>query len=84
MGRGPGNTTDKIDRHLLHEYLWSKRGRGDFMPFKVGELAEKLGVTIHTMSKILREMRDTGRVQKVGAKYQIFDPSHAKWTHRID
>jgi DNA-binding MarR family transcriptional regulator len=82
MSRGPGNTKDKVDRQLLHEYLWKNRGRGDMMMMGVGELAEKLGVTIYTMSTIMRELRDTGRVQKVRGKYQIFDPSEHAWTYK--
>lgn len=84
MARGPGNTKDKVDRQLLHEYLWKNRERGDFMPFAVGELADKLGVTIYTMSTILREMRETGRVKKVRGKYQVLDPSTHAWDHQID
>lgn len=84
MARGPGNTKDRIDRHMLHEYLWKHRGRNDMMMLSVTELADKLNVTIFTMSKIFGEMREAGRVQKIGRKYQIFDPSERVWDHRID
>lgn len=79
MGAG-GNTKDKIDRQLLHEYLWNYRVRGDFVPFTTTELAEKLGISIYQMSRIFGELRDAGRVEKVGQKYRVFDPSVFAWT----
>ena len=82
--RGPGSTSDKIDRHMLHEYLWDRRMRGGLVPFSVTELAEKLGVTIETMSRIMRELRDSGRVRKTGSKYFVNDPEMFSWDHQID
>jgi len=80
----PGNLSDKIDRQLLHEYLWMNRARGDFYPVSQKELAEKLGVTIFTLSRVFRELRDEGRVEKIRGKYRIFDPAHAAWTQKPD
>lgn len=77
-----GNTKDKIDRQLLHEFLWDNRGRGDFMVYSVTELSEKLGITIYSMSRILGQMRDVGRIEKVGRKYRIFDPSVFAWNSK--
>lgn len=76
MGRG-----DKIDRQLLHEYLWKISGRNGVLLVSQTELAEDLQVTIFTISHIFKEMREDGRVTKVGSKYKITDPDVWKWEH---
>lgn len=78
MGKS-GNIKDKVDRQLLHEYLWNHRVRGDFVPFTSKELAEKLGISVFQMSRIYGEMKDVGRVEKVGTRYRVFDPSVFAW-----
>lgn len=76
MGRG-----DKIDRQMLHEYLWKISGRNGMLLISQTELAEDLHVTIFTISNIFREMREDGRVTKVGSKYKITDPEMWRWEH---
>jgi CRP-like cAMP-binding protein len=71
----------KIDRQLLHEYLWETRGRGNFMPFTQAELASEFGVTTATMSLIFKEMAEQGRLRRVGAKFVIYDPEVHQWEH---
>jgi len=82
MHRTAGNLTDKVDRHLLHQFLWKYRDRSNFMTFKSGQLAEDLGVTVYTMSGILSEMVEKGLLKKVGHKYVVVDPGIAAWAPR--
>lgn len=74
-----GWTSDKIDRELLHEWLWTKRDRLGFIPYSQTELAEMLGITIYTLSSIFGELRDQGRVEKHRSKYKVFDPKVVAW-----
>lgn len=78
LNPGPGRPP-KIDRHLLHEYLWNHRGRGNFMTGTQTELAEEFNVTRPTMSVIFKEMADDGRLKRVGAKFLIYDPVTYLW-----
>lgn len=76
-----GNVTDKIDRALLHQYLWKYRDRSGFMSHKSGEMAGLLGITIHAMSAILKEMCDKGYLKKLGnSKYIVIEPNITAWT----
>lgn len=77
--RGRGNTSDKVDRQLLHQFLWKYRDRSNFVTFQSGELAEMLGVSIWQMSRILGEMTEKGLLRKVNTKYVVVDPSIASW-----
>jgi hypothetical protein len=71
---------DKVDRDLLHQYLWHHRDRMNMIPWKTNELATKLGITVYSMSVIYREMTDEGRLKKLGnSKYIIIDPSLHRW-----
>lgn len=72
---------DKIDRNLLHEYLWKISGRNGVLLISQTQLAEDLGVTIFTISHIFREMKEGGRLKKVGTKYHVVDPSVWRWKH---
>lgn len=78
MQRGPGRPP-KIDRELLHQYLWEHRGRGDYMSGTQGELAEQLGVTQATLSLIMKELAIAGRLTKVGHKFRINSPDVSRW-----
>lgn len=74
------NNKDAIDRVLLHHFLWKYRARNDFLAFKTGELAQKLGVTVYTMSTILGQLVADGRLKRIGSKYIVVDPSLIVWT----
>ena len=70
-----GNLTDKVDRGLLHEYLWKHRNRAGFMSGSQNELAEKLGITKVSMSYILKEMAGYGMLIKhKRGTWQVVDP----------
>lgn len=75
----PGNLKDKVDRDLLHEYLWKNSDRRGMYLGSQKDLAEKLGVTHFTISHIFREMKEGGRVKKVGRYYKITDPDKWRW-----
>jgi predicted transcriptional regulator len=77
-GKG-GNTRDKIDRHMLHEFLWEKRDRNGKFPHSQTDLAEALGITIWALSDIFKELKEQGRVEKVHGKYKINDPATFVW-----
>lgn len=75
-----GNTADKVDRELLHQFLWKYRDRSNFVTFRSSELAEKLGISIYTMSTMFTEMCAAGRlIKKGGSKYLIVDPTLKMW-----
>lgn len=76
-----GNVTDKVDRKLLHQFLWKYRDRSNFMSFKPGELAEMLEITIYAMSAIFKDMCEKGYLRKLGnGKYIIIEPSLTVWS----
>lgn len=79
MARGPGNITDKVDRDLLHDYLWKKADHNGRIPFTQDKLATDLGINKYTMSTIFREMYDTGRLRKNGSKTFVVDPAIWRW-----
>ena len=72
---------DKVDRDLLHEYLWKTSARGGMVSMSQTVLADKLGVTIFTISHIFREMKEGGRLKKIGPKYYVVDPEVWRWNH---
>lgn len=77
----PGNTKDKIDHDLLHDYLWKRSDRLNQMTISTGELADSLGVTIYSMSRIIGDMIKAGRLRRIGSKIEVIDPELYMWTH---
>ena len=70
-----GNLKDKVDRGLLHEYLWKHRTRTNFMSGSQDELADGLGISKTAMSLILKEMAEYGMLVKVRrGTWLIVDP----------
>ena len=69
----------KVDRQLLHEYLWEQRARGNFMSGTQAELAKEFHVTFATMSLIFKEMAEDGRLRRSGSKFLIYDPDVYRW-----
>lgn len=69
--------TTAIDRQALHEFLWRKTNSRRIVTFKQTELAEALGITDFALNRILREMKDAGRLRKLshnGHMYEVEDP----------
>lgn len=77
-----GNVSDKVDRDLLHDYLWRNSDRNNVWLGRSGQLAEDLGIGVATMSIIFREMITDGRLSKVKGKYYIVDPAVWAWKNR--
>lgn len=73
------HTRDKIDRDLLHEWLWKKSDHLNRISMSVTEIAAACGVTIYTMSHIFQEMRAAGRLRKTGRTYYVVDPRIWVW-----
>jgi len=70
-----GNLKDKVDRGLLHEYLWKHRTREGFVAGTQNDLAAKLGIKKVAMTLILTEMAEKGMLIKHRrATWQIVDP----------
>lgn len=78
--RGRGNNSDAVNRDLLHQYLFAKADRHQMVTISTGVLADELGVTIYCMSRILKEMKETGRIRKIGLRYEVTDPDIYMWT----
>lgn len=71
----------KVDRQKFHEFLWKKRGRYDYIPFSQGELAAMYDVTQSTMSIVMKEMIEEGRLISKGHRWVVIDPSLHRWEH---
>lgn len=85
MQSRPGNLRDKVDRGLLHEYLWKHRDRRNMMTGSQNELAEKIGIGKVAMSLILKEMAEKGMLIKHGqGKWEVVDPEAYLWEHSPD
>ena len=53
----------------------------------MGELAEKLAVTRETISRVLRELEEDGKVEyihKNRGKVRVIDPEQFRWDHEVD
>ena len=73
-------SSNRIDRNLLHEYMWKNRDprSGRFTKTQL-ELADELGVTNATISHIFSEMRAAGRIKKRGLSFYVVDPKVWRW-----
>lgn len=74
-----GNLRDKVDRDLLHAFMWKHADRNHRWLGRSGQLAEDLGINASSMSIILREMITEGRIKKVNGKFFITDPAQWAW-----
>ena len=76
------NPNPPLDRDALHAYLWSKSHQVTHrVPVHQGELAEALQVTRGTIVRVLKEMKEQGRIQAIDSKekniriYRVIDPA---------
>jgi hypothetical protein len=68
-------TDHRIDRELFHSWLWQHRGRKDVITMKQTEMAEQLKCSVHTPSRLIRELIEAGKVMKVrNGLYRVIDP----------
>lgn len=72
--------SEAIDRDGLHRYLWRRSDRLGRLRLVQKELADGLGVTKFTISRIMKEFTDQGRVRSLGRgersshTYLVIDP----------
>jgi CRP-like cAMP-binding protein len=74
-----GNLSTKLDRDLLHQYLWQRVDRLGRVTIRQKDLAEGLGVTDATMSLLFKEMVLAGRLRKVRTTFYVVDPKLWAW-----
>lgn len=81
--KSEARSRDKVDRQLLHEYMWANTDRRGMFNLRQGDLAKSLGIHVVRMSYILAEMCEKGMLKKYGttrnAKYQVINPDILKW-----
>lgn len=71
----------KVDRGLLHEYLWSVRDRFDVVKIDQKALSMELSLSNFTISHLLKKMVEDGQLQRLGnSKFIVNDPM----THRLN
>lgn len=69
-----------VDRPLLHQYLWSKSDRMNRIRLDQKCLASELGVNHYTMSRIVHELIEMGRIRRLAIgqgnarTYVVADP----------
>lgn len=67
-----------MDRHALHEYLFGQVNRRGVVRVQQKELAKGLDINKWTMSRIIHELIDAGRIRKIPDsvdRYIIQDPA---------
>lgn len=78
----------KVDRYDLHDHLWDKADRFGRCLIYQKELASELDITQATMSLIVKELTESGRIKKIAAKqrnigiYVVRDPT--QFEHRFE
>lgn len=69
------NPNPPMDRDALHRVWFRRASRSGKLKIVQTEWAEMLGCTNHTLSRVLKEFVEEGRVKKVGyCLYHITDP----------
>lgn len=74
----------KLDRQMLHEFLWEHKDRNGYLHGNACDLAKKFGVTKSTFSVILKEMEEQGRLVRQRRKFLIIDPQVHRWEYTPD
>lgn len=57
-----------VDRHGLHKLLWTRRSRRDTVRVIQKDLAAEIGVNKWTMSRIMHELQNDGRIKVIGVE----------------
>lgn len=77
-----------VDRIALHRDLWEKSDRLHRIEIYQKELASKMEVTQATMSLVVKDLTEEGRIKKISARqrnvgvYLVRDP--ASFEHQFD
>lgn len=74
-----GNIGDKVDRDLLHEFMWKHADHNGRFTMSQKELADALSVSVYTMSTIFHEMLVSGRLRKVKWNFFVMEPNLWRW-----
>ena len=65
----------KVDRNLLHEYLWEIRDRTDIVKIDQQALSDELNISNFTLSHLLRRMVEDGQLERLGnSRFIVKDP----------
>lgn len=79
-----GRTTHRIDRELLHAWLWKRRGRNNIIPLTQIEIAEILRFSIYTCNRMIAELIAAGKVTRNGNMYRVVDPKETRILENYD
>lgn len=69
---------ERVDRQALHEYLFRQVNRNSVVRIRQNKLAAGLDINKWTMSKIIHELVDDGRIKRQRGSidyYRIEDPA---------
>lgn len=70
-----------IDRHALHQYLYTKADPSGRLRILQVEFADEIGCTKYTLNRLLKELETAGRIRRVSRRratnglYKINDPA---------
>lgn len=59
-----------VDIQKLHRQIWDARDRRGLVKIYQKAFARHVGVTVYTMSRLMRQLSEEGRIKKVGARYR--------------
>jgi hypothetical protein len=84
------NAKTEVDRDALHRLMWAEADSRGVLKLHQRTWARELAITHFTMSRIVHEFIDTGRLEKLGSSktnvssYIVADPAawHATWHGR--
>lgn len=56
-----------VDEKALHKSLWSRADRLGRLTIKSIDLANEIGVTVFTMSRVMGRLEDSGRIRQIAS-----------------
>lgn len=66
----------KVDRGLLHDYLWETKDRNDIVKINQQYLSKELNINSFTLSHLLIKMVEEGRLDRLGnSRFMVKDPT---------
>ncbi len=70
---------DSLDRELLYLFMWKHTDKKGILLLSQQEIADRLGVHKITITKIMKELRDLGLLQKKGNLFKVLNPEVTIW-----
>lgn len=58
----------KLD--AIHEEIWQSRNRNNKVTIYQKKFAAHLHISVFTMSRKIKELEESGRIKKIGARYR--------------